>query len=469
MAGTLASSRVHHRAGRLALSQGECQLHSRAWLALRQGECQQLRRREPTLTPPALPPDEASDLAGVPLPAEIPITAWEHAAALPDDPGPTDLTRLRAAVPQLPTETWTFVVNQTMLRRRATAKLGPEASRMLLTEAGLQQASRPAVAVRRFRQLRQQGWTAVSDLGCGLGVDAAAAARAGLTVDAVELDPQTAAAAEHNLAVLAPDAAARLVCGDVRRARVPADHVAFLDPGRRRGHHRDGTARRVGDPEQWQPPWSWIDEFTQHHPATVVKAAPGIDRDLPGDDVAVEWVSVAGHLVEADLWFPGVRDDRAARSATLLPAPGDPWAPGTARILSGNGVPAPVHPLGSWLLEPDPAIIRSGLVGELADLIAAGTTSEGIAYLTGDATPPIGWGRVSTILEVLPARVKPLRAGLRARDLRPTEIRTRGLNLDPQQLRTSLPTTGSPVGLVVTRVAGRPVTLLVADDLVPGR
>lgn len=419
------------------------------------------------------PPGEPAAASGTPAPAppDIPTEAWRLAEQLPDEPGPTHLQRLRSLDPSLDPEHWTFVVNQTLLRRRATAKLGREAAVMLLTGDGIEQASRPAVAVRRFRALHRQGRRSVVDLGCGVGVDAAAAAREGLAVLAVEQDGPTAMAAAHNVAVLAPHAAARVVCTDAREyAARPMDEdtVAYLDPGRRRGHRPDGTARRVSDPAQWQPPWPWIEEFARGHPATVVKTAPGIDRDLVGGDVAVEWISVGGDLVEADLWFPAVRDDRPARSAVLLTPTADPWTPGPSRVLGGDGRPAPVVPLGGWLLEPDPAIIRSGLVGDLAARLGAGSTSRGIAYLTGDGPAPDGWGRVSRILDVLPARTKPLRAHLRALGLRPTEIRTRGLNLDPGRLRGRLPTTGAPVALVVTRVAGEPVALLVTDGLVPG-
>ena len=420
---------------------------------------------QPASEPPAARP--------APLPAQpdIPAAAWEAAALLPDVPGPTDLQRLRARNPTLATEHWTFVVNQTLLRRRATTKLGPEAARMLLTADGLEQASRPAVAVRRFRDLHRQGWRSVLDLGCGIGVDAAAAAREGLAVVAVEQDGTAAMSAAHNLAALAPHAPARVVRADACEwvaLQQDGGAVVYLDPGRRRGHHRDGTTRRVGDPAQWQPPWPWIEAFARDHPATVVKVAPGIDRDLVGRDVADEWLSVGGNLVEADLWFPAVRNGRPARSAVLLTPTADPWTPGPSRTLHGDGEPAPVAPLGAWLLEPDPAVIRSGLVGDLAVRVGAGSTSDGIAYLTGDGPVPAGWGRVSRILDVLPARTKLLRARLRGLGLRPTEIRTRGLNLDPQRLRGELPGSGAPAALVMTRVAGEPVALLVDDEPVPG-
>ena len=83
-----------------------------------------------------------------------PVAAWELAAALPDRPDPHDLARLREMLPDVPIGQWNAVVTQTLLRRKAEATLG--SGPWWLTEAGLQQASRPAVAVRRARQLAEQ-------------------------------------------------------------------------------------------------------------------------------------------------------------------------------------------------------------------------------------------------------------------------------------------------------------------------
>ena len=177
-----------------------------------------------------------------------------------------------------------------------------------------------------------------------------------------------------------------------------------------------------------------------------------------------------GDLVEATLWFPGVRAQRPRRSATLLSSGADPWTPGRERRLTGTGDPTPEGALGDWLLDPDPAVIRSGLVGDLALRVAGRALSEGIAYLTVDEPPPDHWGRVSRIEAVLPPRPKALRAELRHLGIGSVEIRTRGLDLDPALLRRRLGPLGDgrPGSLVLTRVAGSATALLVTDPAVPG-
>lgn len=404
----------------------------------------------------------------MPTAGAIPHHAWQAAAELPDRPSAADLTRLRQHDPHLSADQWHTVVAQTLLRRKAIAKLG--VGDWWLTEAGLQQASRPIVAMRRARLLAEQDLTHWVDLGCGLGIDSIAAARAGLSVTAVEHDPDTAAAAAHNIAQFAPDVSATVEVADAMTVPVPTSAVAFVDPARRAGTRPDGSARRTTAPDDWQPPWSWVSAFTSGHDRTVAKVAPGINRDLPDPDAAVEWVSVAGDLVEATVWFSGVRDGRSRRTATLLTPDADPWAEGGQRQLSGSGAPAAVGPVNTWLLEPDPAIIRAGLVGELADLVDGHILSSGIAYLSAEQRPDPGWGRVSRVVAQLPFKTKPLRAELRRLGVGSLEIRSRGLDLDPDQWRRHLDLVpgGAPASVVVTRVAGRACTLLVTDDTVPG-
>ncbi|PIJ13862.1 SAM-dependent methyltransferase, partial [Leucobacter sp. OLES1] len=76
------------------------------------------------------------------------------------------------------------------LRVRAASKFGSRrAAHMLFTPAGLEQASRFAVAERHAARFRAAGATRVADLGCGIGTESLAVLEAGLAPRAVELDP----------------------------------------------------------------------------------------------------------------------------------------------------------------------------------------------------------------------------------------------------------------------------------------
>ena len=91
------------------------------------------------------------------------------------------------------------VLSQSKLRARAAAKFGEFASRMLFTEAGLEQATRLRVAALHAGRFARAGIGHVADLGCGIGGDALALAAIDLEVTAVEADEITAAIAAYNL------------------------------------------------------------------------------------------------------------------------------------------------------------------------------------------------------------------------------------------------------------------------------
>ena len=86
-----------------------------------------------------------------------------------------------------------FVLLQAGLRAAAVGKFGAEAGSMFFTRPGLEQATRRAVANRRAARLANSGVRVIADLGCGIGADALAFARAGIRVLAVDADPLTAA------------------------------------------------------------------------------------------------------------------------------------------------------------------------------------------------------------------------------------------------------------------------------------
>ena len=198
-------------------------------------------------------------------------------------------------------------VTQNHLRGLARAKLGDDAAAMFFTHDALQQATRGTVATLRAERLAASGASAVLDLGCGIGSDLVAFARAGLRVRGVDRDPVRAAIASANLRALGLEG--EVVCADAADVVPTASEVVFLDPARR------DDRGRVFDPEAMSPPWSVVEEHLSGR--AVVKTLPGIPHALVPDGVEAEWVSDGGDLVEACLWGAGLDlTDRAPRRAS---------------------------------------------------------------------------------------------------------------------------------------------------------
>ena len=343
-------------------------------------------------------------------------------------------------------------MTQVQLRDRAAAKFGADAANMYFTPDGLEQATRRRVADHRAARLAASRPSSVVDLGCGIGGDLLAFARAGLTTAGVDTDPVRAAVAEANLAALGLSGAAMVA--DSTEIDLSPFGAAFADPARR------GARGRVFDENGWTPPWPFVlDLLTQRRARTaVVKVAPGIGHDLVPDGVEAEWVSDTGEVKEASLWSPMLATAR--RRATVISGGG--LASMTDEDDPYDGQPRPVRGLGAYLYEPDGAVIRAGLVTAVAARVDGGLLDEHIAYVTSDAAHRSPFARSYEVLEELPYREKQLRAALVERNVGPITIKKRGVDVVPEQLRKRLALTGDiEATVVLTRIAGVGRALLV--------
>ena len=361
------------------------------------------------------------------------------------------LARLRTEVgPEHAGPAWELA----RLRARARPVFGDDADVLLLTADTLEQAGRPELAARRAARLLAGGAATVADLGCAAGTDTVALARAGASVVAVDRDPVARELTAANAATLGLSDRIRVVDADVVDLVATGDlfgcSAATLDPARRAG------GRRQLDPDRWSPPWSTVTQLLDRVPASVVKVAPGLDHERVPDGIEAEWDSVGGSIVEALLWGPGLsttwRRATLVRDGQVLEVTAD-----------ADPGPAPVGPVRTWLHEPDPALIRSGLMS----LVAAEATlvDPTIAYLTSDAPADSPWLSSYRIRDVLPFNLKKLRALLRTRGIGRVVVKKRGSPIEPEALARQLrgPGSGSAV-VVVTRVAGTP-TVLVCEPL----
>ncbi|GGO76414.1 class I SAM-dependent methyltransferase [Nocardioides deserti] len=339
-------------------------------------------------------------------------------------------------------------LTQARLRVRAEAKFGDLAARMYFTPDGLEQATRLAVATHRAARLQAYAARTLVDLGCGVGGDLIAAARAGLTCAGVDLDPVRVAVAEANLAAL--DLPGAVVVADATTVDPSPFDVAFADPARR------GARGRTFDVDDWTPPWSFVERLLRRD--SCVKVAPGIPHDLVPSGVEAEWVSDRGEVKEAALWSGGLAT--TARRATVIGDGGLATVTDEDAPALGDGVD--VRPVGRYLYEPDGAVIRAGLVTAVAAAVQGGLVDEHIAYVTGDAAYRSPLARGYEVLEELPYREKALRAALRERRIGTLTIKKRGVDVVPEQLRKRLALSGDEEGtLVLTRVAGAGTALLV--------
>ena len=343
------------------------------------------------------------------------------------------------------------VLSQSKLRAKARAKFGEFASRMLFTEAGLEQATRLKVAALHAGRFSRAGLTHVADLGCGIGGDALALAAIDLEVTAADADEVTAAIAAYNLT---PFPRARVLHSRGEDVALGGIGGAWLDPARRTT--TGGTTRRITDASDYSPGLDFAFGLADRM-AVGVKLGPGTDRDVIPPDAEAQWISVDGDVVELGVWFGQVARPGIRRAALVIR--GDAAHELTAGADSED---APVGPIGDYLYEPDGSVIRARLIGALARANGAWMASAGIAYLTADVAFESPFARGFRVLEHLPADERQLRQALAARRIGTLEIKKRGVDVDPAALRTRLKLRGEESAtIVLTREEGRHVALLV--------
>ncbi len=304
-----------------------------------------------------------------------------------------------------------------------------------LTEKGLQQASAEVVARYRAACVGQRAQGAlVLDATCGIGADSCALGLAGLRVvsadrDAENVELTRANRLHHGLdgAVVQADATARAVEAS----------LVLIDPDRRAG------AGRSLDPARWSPTLGAALAAATRADGACLKLAPALAPEvlveaesshLPaGTPRRREWISRRGELAELCLWTGALAGENPEeRQATRLD--GD----GGVHALAGR--PEPVEAWGpeqaarvAWIADPDPALLRAGLLGNLARRLGLAPLAPRIAYLGGEVRPETPFLRSWRVLGSAPLDPRRVRRLLAEHDVGPLEVHKRG-HPDPPEV-----------------------------------
>lgn len=344
-----------------------------------------------------------------------------------------------------------------ILRKEAEIKF-PLANGMYFTRQALEQASSSVISKHRAQRFR--GYDRVLDLGCSIGSDTLAIA-VETAVLGVDIDPLRLAMAKQNVQLLDCSQQVEFLQADVSTSlpfRRGKNRAIFFDPGRR------SEGRRLHSVHSYQPPLNVIDQWVGLVPAVGVKISPGVDlEEVYAYRSEIEFISVRGELKEAVLWFGPLQT--AQCRATLLPGgftlSGECLSK-TAKIEKTADISDP----RAYLFEPDPAILRAGLVRQLGSQINAAQLDPDIAYLTGDAPVPTPFAHIFRVEEWLPFHLKNLRSLLRQKGIESATVKKRGSPIPPEKLLHDLgvkPGPGNTPGeciIVLTHLRGKPIAVL---------
>lgn len=357
--------------------------------------------------------------------------------------------RLRADFPE---EIVRAALSLVELRARATAKF-TRAAEMWFDRVGLEQSTAEPVARHKSQRFRGLVW----DYCSGIGGDTIALA-GHCDVICVDRNPSAALCAAYNAEAYGVAPRVTSLCADVETLG-DRGGLLHIDPDRRSAGRAEGAGpagsgrRRSLRLESGSPGLEFLSRVTEEFRGGAIKASPAANFGGKFPSAEIELVSLDGECKEATIWFGELAQPGTWR-ATSLP---------TGETIAGDPLAdvAPISSLQAFLLDPDPALVRAGLIDLLASRSVLCRLDDEEEYLTADRPVDSAFVRAFEVLAELPNNDRAIRKYFRGSGIGRLEIKCRRIPIDAEALRRKLPLNGDKAAvLIFVRIGGRARTLV---------
>lgn len=336
---------------------------------------------------------------------------------------------------KFPPELVSSAIAQQELRLRASVKFA-RASDMWFDRQGLEQATQEAVSSHKAQRFSDHVW----DLCSGIGGDTIALAQhCGVT--AIDLNPAACLRTWWNADVYGRQDRIGIRCEDVTTLDL-SGQLVHIDPDRRPG------GSRVIRMEDAEPGLPFLKHLMQTARGGAIKLSPSANFIGKFPEAEIELISVDGECKEATVWFGELADPGIYR-ATTLPS---------GETLAGDPLSAYADQseVKRYVFDPDPGIVRSGLLEFLAEEHDMSRLDEEEEYLTADELPETNFIRSFEVIDVLPYKEKEIRRYFRNAGFGQLEIKCRHIKVPIESLRKKLTLDGSQPGvLIIARESGQ--------------
>jgi hypothetical protein len=338
-------------------------------------------------------------------------------------------------------------------RQRAVSKFS-KADRMWFNPVGLEQATSETVAM--YKAQRFSG--SVADWCCGIGMDSIALASQGCEVSSVDWQSANCIRTERNAAVFQVADRITTTAADVRTVDRSTDRV-HIDPDR-----RSKSGQRLMRVEDCEPNLDFLLEMMRSFSGGAIKLSPASNfggKFIDGP-IEIELISLNGECKEATIWFGDLAGEHAFRATAIKDARPASSASSAAspQVTSISADPlsawTEVNALGKFLYDPDPAIVRAGLVDVLAEQLGMWRLDDAEEYLTSDSLVDSPFVQAFQVTHNLPNNDKEIRRAFRAGSYGQVEIKCRHIPIKAETVRKRLSLNGdAPIALIFTRQAGK--------------
>ena len=327
-------------------------------------------------------------------------------------------------------------------RLRAKGRFS-RADEMWFGRVGLEQASGELVALHKATRFDGRCW----DLCSGIGGDALALGT-DADVVAVDRDASKALCCRWNCEAYGVAGRVEVVVADVERLGRMGGLV-HIDPDQ-----RPGGARRSHRIEDAEPGRAFLESLMRTAAGGAVKLSPAANFLGKFAGCEVELVSVGRECKQAVIWFGELAGPPPPGQPQLFRATSLP----TGETLAGHplAVLFRMAPVGAFVVDPDPSVVRAGLVDVLADRVDGWRLDEREEYVSSDRPATTSLAQSFRVLSVTAYRIPLVREAARGLDFGPVEIKCRHVPVDASALRKKLKLTGSRPGvIVVAKVDGK--------------
>jgi len=339
---------------------------------------------------------------------------------------------LRKKFPDLPPEYLSAAVEIVCLRKKGTEKFRL-ADKMFFVKEALEQASGEKASSHRAERFIGTG--SVCDLCSGIGGDAITIGKNSRNTVCVESDPVRALFCSENLRINGINGSVINGTAENFSESLKDFDAFFMDPSRRKG------GRRIWNMDDIEPSVSFILSIIDKTPGAAVKLPGFADPETFGNKYEIEWVSDRDSLKEAVLWCGNLK--RAGVTVTLLHK---------GVSMTDGDLPGDVpyaEKAGKYIYEPDPALIRSGLLGRKTFSLGMHLIDSTIAYTTSDHPVRDPFFTSYSIIESFKFNLRRLNDALNALDIGNLTVKKRGFPMLPEDVISKMKLKGRKKAVVI--------------------
>ncbi len=332
------------------------------------------------------------------------------------------------------------------LRKQAQFKF-QHASEMWFDRVGLEQSTSEIVARHKSKRFEGEVW----DFCCGIGGDTISLADQ-CQVHSVDLNPASCLRTEFNAKVYGVHQNVETHCADVMEM-LSQGQIVHVDPDRRSQKQKKRSLRV----EDGSPDLDQLLQIINVSEGGAVKLSPAGNFGGKFSNTEIELISLNGECKEATIWFGSLAKPGIWR-ATVLPS---------GETIEGEplGALAEQSTLLKYIYDPDPSVVRAGLIDQLSVDQGFFRLDPAEEYLTSESPVESSFTRRFEVLEILPNNDREIRNYFRKNPFGQLEIKCRHIPIDAEAKRRKLPLEGNGSAvLFFARIQGRSKAIVAKRD-----